>query len=44
MYGSTPPPPGDEVTMAKWPSKESFATHPSTETEWSPKRLTRFRS
>ena len=27
-------------TLAKWPSKASFATHPSTETEWPPKLLT----
>ena len=29
-------------TPAKWQSKASFATHPSTETGWPPKRLTRF--
>ena len=27
-------------TLAKWPSKASFATRPSTETEWPPKLLT----
>ena len=31
-------------TPAKWQSKASFATHPSTETEWPPKLLTRFSS
>ena len=30
----------DEETLAKWQSKASFATHPSTETEWPPKLLT----
>ena len=31
-------------TPAKWQSKANFATHPSTETEWPPKLLTRFTS
>ena len=31
-------------TPAKWQSKASFATHPSIEPEWPPKRLTRFSS
>ena len=31
-------------TPAKWQSKANFATHPSTETEWPPKLLTRFSS
>ena len=34
----------DGETPAKWQSKASFATHPSTETEWPPKLLTRFGS
>ena len=34
-YGETP---------AKWPSKASFASHPSTETEWPPKFLMPFSS
>ena len=29
---------------AKWQNKASFATHPSTDTEWPPKLLTRFSS
>ena len=32
----------DGETLAKWPSRASIATHPSTDTEWSPKLLTRF--
>ena len=28
---------GDGETPAKWASKASFATHPSTKTEWPPK-------
>ena len=31
-------------TPAKWQNKASFATHPSTDTEWQPKLLTRFSS
>ena len=34
----------DGETPAKWQSKASFATHPSTETEWPSKLLTRFSS
>ena len=34
----------DGETPAKWQSKANFATHPSTETEWPPKLLTRFSS
>ena len=34
----------DGETTAKWQSKASFATHPSTETEWPPKLVTRFSS
>ena len=34
----------DGETPAKWQSKANFATHPSTETERSPKLLTRFSS
>jgi len=34
----------DGEAPAKWPSKASFATQPSTETEWPPKLLTRFSS
>ena len=34
----------DGETPSKWQSKASFATHPSTETEWPPKILTRFSS
>ena len=34
----------DGEKPAKWQSKASFATHPSTETEWPPKLLTRFSS
>ena len=34
----------DGETPAKWQGKANFATHPSTETEWPPKRLTRFSS
>ena len=34
----------DGETPAKWQSKASFATHPSTETEWPPKLLTQFSS
>ena len=34
----------DGETPAKWQSKASFATHPSTEPEWPPKLLTRFSS
>ena len=33
-----------DETPAKWQSKESCATHPSTETEWPPNLLTRFSS
>ena len=32
----------DGETLAKWSSRASIATHPSTDTEWSPKLLTRF--
>ena len=34
----------DDETPAKWQSKASFATHPSTETEWPPKLSTRLGS
>ena len=34
----------DGETPAKWQSNATFATHPSTETEWPPKCLTRFSS
>ena len=34
----------DGETPAKWQSKASFATHPSTEPEWPSKLLTRFSS
>ena len=34
----------DGETPAKWQSKASFATHPSTETEWRTKLLARFSS
>ena len=34
----------DGETLAKWPSKATFPTHTSTETEWPPKLLTRFSS
>ena len=34
----------DGETTAKWQSKASFATHPSTKPAWLPKLLTRFSS
>ena len=34
----------DEEKPVKWPSKAGFAPHPSTESEWPPKLLTRFSS
>ena len=44
FYSDNPYALRDEETQAKWSSKASFVTHPSTETEWPPKRLTRFSS
>ena len=44
FYSDNPSGLHDGETPAKWQSKASFATHPSTETEWPPKRLTRFSS
>ena len=44
FYSDNPSGLRDGETSAKWPSKASFATHPSTETEWPPKLLTRFSS
>ena len=44
FYSDNPSGLHDGETPAKWQSKASFATHPSTETEWPPKILTRFSS
>ena len=44
FYSDNPSELRDGKTSAKWPSKASFVTHPSTETEWPPKLLTRFSS
>ena len=37
FYSDNPSGPRDGETPAKWQSKASFATHPSTEPEWPPK-------
>ena len=42
FYSDNPSGLHDGETPAKWQSKANFATHPSTETEWPPKILTRF--
>ena len=44
FYSDNPSGLRDGETPAKWLSKASFTTHPSTETDWPPKRLTRFSS
>ena len=44
FYSDDPSGLHDRETPAKWQSKASFATYPSTETEWPPKLLTRFSS
>ena len=44
FYSDNPSGLHDGETPAKWQSKASFATHPSTEPEWPPKLLTRFSS
>ena len=44
FYSDNPSGLCDGETPSKWQSKASFATHPSTETEWPPKILTRFSS
>ena len=44
FYSDNPSGLFDGETPAKRQSKASFATHPSTETEWPPKLLTRFSS
>ena len=44
FYSDNPSGLNDGETPAKWQSKASFATHPSTEPEWPPKLLTRFSS
>ena len=44
FYSDNPSGLQDGETPAKWQSKASFATPPSTESEWSPKILTRFSS
>ena len=44
FYSDNPSGLQDDETPAKWQSKASFATHPSTEVEWPPKLLTRFSS
>ena len=41
FYSDNPSGLCDRETPAKWQSKASFATHPSTETEWWPKLLAR---
>ena len=41
LYSDNPSGLHDGETPVKWQSKASFATHPSTETEWPPKLLTR---
>ena len=40
FYSNNPSRLHDGETPAKWQSKASFATHPSTEPEWLPKLLT----
>ena len=44
FYSDNPSGLHEGETPAKWKSKASFATHPSTEPEWPPKLLTRFSS
>ena len=44
FYSDNPSGLRDGKTLAKWPSKASFVTHPSTKTEWPPKLLTGFSS
>ena len=44
LYSDNPSALHDGETPAKWQSKANFTTHPLTETEWPPKRLTRFSS
>ena len=44
FYSDNPSGLHDGETPAKWQCKASFATHPSSETEWPPKLLTRFSS
>ena len=44
LYSDNPSGLHDSETPAKWQSKANFTTHPSTETEWPPKLLTRFSS
>ena len=44
FYSDNPSGLHEGETPAKWQSKASFATHPSTEPEWPPKLLTRFSS
>ena len=44
FYSDNPSGLNDGETPAKWQSKSSFATPPSTEPEWPPKFLTRFSS
>ena len=44
FYSDNPSGLHDGETPAKWQSKASFATHPSTKPEWPPKLLTRFSS
>ena len=44
FYSENPSGLRDGETPAKWPSKASFATHLSIETEWPPNLLTRFNS
>ena len=44
FYSDNPSGLNDGETPAKWQSRASFATHPSTEPEWPPKLLTRFSS
>ena len=44
FYSDNPSGLHDGETAAKWQSKANFPTHPSTETEWPPKLLTRFSS
>ena len=44
FYSDNPSGLRDGKTPANWQSQASFATHPSTETEWLPKLLKRFSS
>ena len=44
FYSDNPSGLQDGEKPAKWQSKASFATHPSTESEWPLKRFTRFSS